>query len=361
MHVLRRRRRARASGAARCDRPRRSCVQTCPASVTSCRTCRTPACIRSGESGATPMAAAMRSAVLKPTPWTSSARRYGVARDDGHRVRPRIAARCASRAQGSRRGPAGRPSRRAGPAARATPRSSAVRRFSPSPSTSRSRCGSSSRTRSESRPKVATMRCASFGPTPLMRPEARYRSRPASVSGASSTSDSARSCSPCLRSTSMWPRTRTRAPRAAGGNVPTTASRSARPATASLRTRKLVSALSKVMRSTIPSTTVSGAHGGRHANIGAARCPPCVSYALVSFGSVFSIVDPFAAVPVFLALTGTSRARSRRGPPCERRRPASRCWWPSASPGASSSASSASRCRPSRSPAASCSSASGSR
>jgi multiple antibiotic resistance protein len=30
-----------------------------------------------------------------------------------------------------------------------------------------------------------------------------------------------------------------------------------------------------------------------------------LSYALVSFGSVFSIVDPFAAVPVFLALTGT--------------------------------------------------------
>jgi multiple antibiotic resistance protein len=29
-----------------------------------------------------------------------------------------------------------------------------------------------------------------------------------------------------------------------------------------------------------------------------------VSYAIVSFGSVFSIVDPFAAVPVFLALTG---------------------------------------------------------
>ena len=36
-----------------------------------------------------------------------------------------------------------------------------------------------------------------------------------------------------------------------------TASRSARPGTASFRTRKLVSALSKVMRSTIPSTTVS--------------------------------------------------------------------------------------------------------
>src|SRR5579883_2638898 len=28
------------------------------------------------------------------------------------------------------------------------------------------------------------------------------------------------------------------------------------------------------------------------------------SYALVSFGSLFSIVDPFAAVPIFLALTG---------------------------------------------------------
>ena len=30
-----------------------------------------------------------------------------------------------------------------------------------------------------------------------------------------------------------------------------------------------------------------------------------VSYALVSFGSLFSIVDPFAAVPMFLALTGS--------------------------------------------------------
>jgi multiple antibiotic resistance protein len=29
-----------------------------------------------------------------------------------------------------------------------------------------------------------------------------------------------------------------------------------------------------------------------------------VSYALVAFGSLFSIVDPFAAVPIFLALTG---------------------------------------------------------
>jgi multiple antibiotic resistance protein len=29
------------------------------------------------------------------------------------------------------------------------------------------------------------------------------------------------------------------------------------------------------------------------------------SYALASFGSLFSIVDPFAAVPIFLALTGT--------------------------------------------------------
>jgi multiple antibiotic resistance protein len=38
-----------------------------------------------------------------------------------------------------------------------------------------------------------------------------------------------------------------------------------------------------------------------------------VSYALVSFGSIFSIVDPFAAVPVFLALTGaqTRKAQAR--------------------------------------------------
>jgi multiple antibiotic resistance protein len=32
--------------------------------------------------------------------------------------------------------------------------------------------------------------------------------------------------------------------------------------------------------------------------------PPVLSYALVCFGSLFSIVDPFAALPIFLALTG---------------------------------------------------------
>jgi len=32
---------------------------------------------------------------------------------------------------------------------------------------------------------------------------------------------------------------------------------------------------------------------------------PLVSYALVSIGSVFSIVDPFTAVPIFLALVGS--------------------------------------------------------
>jgi multiple antibiotic resistance protein len=38
-----------------------------------------------------------------------------------------------------------------------------------------------------------------------------------------------------------------------------------------------------------------------------------VSYALVAFGSLFSIVDPFAAVPIFLALTGgqTRSAQAR--------------------------------------------------
>jgi multiple antibiotic resistance protein len=33
---------------------------------------------------------------------------------------------------------------------------------------------------------------------------------------------------------------------------------------------------------------------------------PFVSYTLVAFGSLFSIVDPFAAVPIFLALVGSS-------------------------------------------------------
>jgi len=37
------------------------------------------------------------------------------------------------------------------------------------------------------------------------------------------------------------------------------------------------------------------------------------SFALVAFGSLFSIVDPFAAVPIFLALTGTqNRAAQAR-------------------------------------------------
>jgi multiple antibiotic resistance protein len=36
-----------------------------------------------------------------------------------------------------------------------------------------------------------------------------------------------------------------------------------------------------------------------------------VSYALVSFGSIFSIVDPFTAVPVFLALVGAQPHRAQ--------------------------------------------------
>ena len=82
-------------------------------------------------------------------------------------------------------------------------------------------------------------RCAAraSGPTPLMSPDARYFSRPASVSGASSMSDSTRSCSPCFVSCSRSPRTRTRAPTGVGGKLPTTARRSDRPATASLMTR----------------------------------------------------------------------------------------------------------------------------
>jgi multiple antibiotic resistance protein len=36
-----------------------------------------------------------------------------------------------------------------------------------------------------------------------------------------------------------------------------------------------------------------------------------VSYTLVSFGSLFSIVDPFAAVPVFLALTGSQPRKTQ--------------------------------------------------
>ena len=39
---------------------------------------------------------------------------------------------------------------------------------------------------------------------------------------------------------------------------------------------------------------------------------PGLAYALVCFGSLFSIIDPFAALPIFLALTG-GHDRSSRG------------------------------------------------
>jgi len=39
---------------------------------------------------------------------------------------------------------------------------------------------------------------------------------------------------------------------------------------------------------------------------------PSLSFALVAFGSVFSIVDPFAAVPIFLALTGKHALGDRK-------------------------------------------------
>lgn len=40
---------------------------------------------------------------------------------------------------------------------------------------------------------------------------------------------------------------------------------------------------------------------------------PLVSYSLLCFGSLFSIVDPFAAVPIFLALTGDQERRAQHG------------------------------------------------
>jgi multiple antibiotic resistance protein len=40
---------------------------------------------------------------------------------------------------------------------------------------------------------------------------------------------------------------------------------------------------------------------------------PLVSYSLLCFGSLFSIVDPFAAVPIFLALAGEQPLAAQRG------------------------------------------------
>jgi multiple antibiotic resistance protein len=41
------------------------------------------------------------------------------------------------------------------------------------------------------------------------------------------------------------------------------------------------------------------------------RMPSTVSFVLVSFGSLFAIVDPFAAVPIFLALAGAHPRRAQ--------------------------------------------------
>ncbi len=41
--------------------------------------------------------------------------------------------------------------------------------------------------------------------------------------------------------------------------------------------------------------------------------PPMFAYALVCFGSLISIVDPFAALPIFLALTGAQPRKQQAG------------------------------------------------
>jgi multiple antibiotic resistance protein len=41
--------------------------------------------------------------------------------------------------------------------------------------------------------------------------------------------------------------------------------------------------------------------------------PAIATYALVCFGSLFSIIDPFAALPIFLALTGANDHATRQG------------------------------------------------
>jgi multiple antibiotic resistance protein len=41
--------------------------------------------------------------------------------------------------------------------------------------------------------------------------------------------------------------------------------------------------------------------------------PPLVSYSILCFGSLFSIVDPFAAVPIFLALAGQQTKEAQAG------------------------------------------------
>lgn len=40
--------------------------------------------------------------------------------------------------------------------------------------------------------------------------------------------------------------------------------------------------------------------------------PPYLTFGLASFGAIFSIVDPFAALPVFLALTGSESEQNRK-------------------------------------------------
>ena len=127
----------------------------------------------------------------------------------------------------------------------------------PSPDTSRRRCGCSSSTFSVSSLKCCTIRNAVTWPMPLIMPEPRYFSIPASVVGASSDTLVARSCSPWMRSTSMIPRARMREPAETRGNVPMTVSRSLRPGMLTFTIRKPVSTFSNVTSATSPSIATS--------------------------------------------------------------------------------------------------------
>jgi hypothetical protein len=223
--------------------------------------------MRSSESFVTPIDAAMRSAVRNPTPQTSIASRYGfpemIATAFGpYRLKMRVASMGLAPCDW-RKIITSRTARCSCHAA-----TSASARVCPRPLTSRRRWGSASSTLSVSSPNFSTMRCAVTSPTPLMRPEPRYFSIPTSVSGTSSVTLVARSCSPWLRSTSRTPRARTREPTATCGNVPTIVSWPRRPGTATLTTRKPFSRFSNVMRSTSPSIAISCGSATRQTLLG---------------------------------------------------------------------------------------------
>ncbi len=101
-------------------------------------------------------------------------------------------------------------------------------------------------------PKASTSRLAKWPPMPLMRPDPRYFSMPATVVGATDLREVAVNCRPWTRSCVQLPSACTNSPSETAAAWPTRVTRSRRPRTSTRSTQNPFSSLWNVMRSTVP-------------------------------------------------------------------------------------------------------------